>query len=65
MLQDFWESIPLWVVVAAAVVILAALYVVLIPVLGLPMWMFWIIFAGIAAGGVVSVLGSLFGGGGL
>jgi len=46
-----------------AVVILAALYVVMIPVLGLPMWMFWLIFGGIAVGGVVGLVGSLFGGG--
>ena len=63
MLQDFWESIPLWVVALVAVVILAALYVVMIPVLGLPMWMFWLIFGGIAVGGVVGLVGSLFGGG--
>ena len=63
MLQDFWDSIPLWVVIVAAVVILAALYVVLIPVLGLPVWMFWLVFGGIAVGGVVSLVSALFGGG--
>ena len=53
----------MWVVAVVAVVVLAALYVVLIPVLGLPMWMFWLVFGGIAVGGVVAVAGALFGGG--
>lgn len=62
-MSDLWDSIPTWVVVLAALLILGALYVVMVPVMNLPLWMFLLVFGGIVVGGIVGLVRGLLGGG--
>jgi len=61
-LQDFWENIPMWVVVVAVAVLAVGLWF-LFQYLGFPLWMSWMVVGGLAVGGLVAGGKALLGGG--